>query len=56
MTREEARKYMVERDEKFVAHKRAHRCCTYAIFILTATLGFKFNKLYYSFFYDLKQF
>lgn len=56
MSREEAKKHMVDKDEKFIAHKTAHRGLSYTIFALTASLSFKFNKAYYSFFYDLDPF
>jgi small-conductance mechanosensitive channel len=52
MTREEARKHMVDKDEKFITHKNLFGCSSKTIFALTAILNFKFNKLYYSFFYN----
>lgn len=56
MTNEEADKHLVDKDEKFIYHKRTHRCMSYTIFALTAGCSFKFNKAYYCFFYDLKPF
>jgi hypothetical protein len=56
MTREEARKHMVDKDEKFIAHKNQFSCTSKWIFSLTAIINFKFNKLYYSFFYNLNMF
>lgn len=56
MTRAEAKKHMVWKDERFIAHKNGHKCMSLLTSILTATLGFKLNKLYYSFFYDLSPF
>jgi hypothetical protein len=47
---------MVDKDEKFIAYKRQFKCTSTTVFILTAGVNFKFNKLYYSFFYDLKMF
>lgn len=47
---------MVDRDDKFISYKRQNRCAAYTIFSLTAGMSFKFNKAYYSFFYDLKVF
>jgi hypothetical protein len=47
---------MVDRDDKFISYKRQNRCAAYTIFSLTAAMSFKFNKAYYSFFYDLKVF
>jgi hypothetical protein len=56
MTRSEAKKHMVWKDERFIAHKNGHKCMSLLTAVFTATLGFKFNKLYYSFFYDLSPF
>lgn len=56
MTKAEAKKYKVERDEKFQSHKRQYRCTSGLIFFLTASINFKFNKAYYSFFYNMPKF
>jgi hypothetical protein len=56
MTKLESLKHMVDRDDKFISYKRQNRCAAYTIFSLTAAMSFKFNKAYYSFFYDLKVF
>ena len=56
MTRAEAKKHMVDKDEKFIHHKRQHRCFSYTIFALTATTSFKFNKCFYAFFYDFREY
>lgn len=47
---------MVDKDEKFQAHKRQHRCFSYTVFVLTATVNFKFNKCFYAFFYDFREY
>lgn len=56
MTKADSKKYMVERDDKFQAHKRQYRCTSRTIFTLTAAVNFKFNKAYYSFFYNMPKF
>ena len=56
MKREEAKKYRVWRDAKFIKYKSENKCCYCIITILTAFWSFKFNKLFYSFFCNRKQF
>jgi hypothetical protein len=56
MTKKEAKKHLEDRDAKFISHKRSHRYFSYIIFAMTAAVNFKFNKAYYSFFYDMKMF
>jgi L-lactate permease len=52
----EAWKHRKPIDENFNLFKRQHRCTAYSIFILTTTMNYKFNKAFYTFFYDLKMF
>lgn len=56
MDKYEARAYLTAKDEKFSQYKRHYGCATWLIFALTACVNFKFNKLFYSNFYDLKVF
>lgn len=56
MTEEESRLYLGPRDEKFNLFKRQNRCTTYTIFTLSACINYKFNKMFYSMFFDLKVF
>lgn len=54
MSDEEAKQYLGPKDEQFNLFKKQNCCSTYTIYVLTATINFKFNKMFYSFFYDLK--
>jgi hypothetical protein len=56
MTEAEGKKHKVDRDPKFTEHKQKHKCMSAWISMLTATVNFKFNKCYYSRFYDLDPF
>lgn len=56
MTRQEAQQFLEPVDDKFNNYKLQHKSTTYIVYVLSSTLGYKFNKLFYSFFYDLKMF
>jgi hypothetical protein len=56
MTEAESKKYLGPRDVRFDTYKRQNKCMMYTIYVFTAGFNWKFSKLYYSFFYDLKHF
>lgn len=56
MTKKEAAKHLAPVDNQFSVFKRQNKTTTYVVYALTVTMNFKFNKMFYSFFYDLKMF
>lgn len=56
MKKEESLRYLGPRDEKFTEFKSKHTFVTYTIFTLSATINYKFNKIFYSFLFDFKVF
>jgi competence protein ComGC len=47
---------MVDSDQKFAAYKKDHRWMFCIISTLTALVSFKYNKIFYSYFYSFKMF
>ena len=56
MSKAEASKHRTWQDQQFIDHKRRHCCCTYWVFAATAAISFKFNKCFYSYFYQMSAF
>lgn len=56
MSRKDGKKYLTAKDAKFDVYKRQNCCCLWTIYVFAVMLNWKFNKLFYSFFYDLKTF
>jgi hypothetical protein len=56
MTEEESKLFLGPRDEKFDLYKRQNKGTYITLYVLSGAINWKFNKMFYSFFYDLKTF
>jgi len=56
MSAEDAKKYLGPRDQKFDVYKRQNKCTFWTVYVCSSALNWKYNKVFYSFFYDHKTF